>query len=245
MIKTAIIDSNIQGFMYINTLLKNDPNIDYIFFHDTRISSLNENEKLFRRLKKCIRFLKSKGVTTIIITDCKVCSLVLDKLKQEFIDIQFIDWISLFAKNIVLLNKKRILVCTDEMTAIQCRFKREIRNLDRTILVEQKSLSPLENLLLEIKNLSFVKSYLDSSLYCYKGKIDLVLLGNSAYSEYKELFLQFFGCEVEDGSHILESAWFYSSAQQYDFTTVDINQAKVQIQKRFKKDIIIDEIKLD
>lgn len=248
MVKTVLIDSNTAGFIHIHELLKSNPKLEYVFFHDAQINSIHQKDRLLRRIKKDVRFLMSKGARQIILIDSKICSLILDDLRKAFPEVKFIDSVSLIVQKIVSLDKNKILILGDEQTVTQCRYKNELKKYNEKLMVGQKSCSPLETMIEEVNDPFFIHNYLESALSMLKEKADLAVLVNSAYVPYKRIFETILKCPVYTGENLLDPFLFEKSEdslQQFCFTTSDPNLMKLKIRDHFNQDIIAEKALID
>lgn len=248
MVKTALIDSSIQGFAQVHALLQMNPNLEFVYLHDAAIHSLHEKTALLRRVKKDVRFLISRGAKQIILLDDKLCSLILNDLRNSFSNIEFLDCLSLAVKKIISFDKKRILICADEQTIAENRYQKELTALDPKLIVIQKSCSPLEHMLEKVNDPFFIQNYLESALVQLKEEADLVVLANSAYIAYKRIFESILKCPAYTKTDLLEIFLFEKSnsfPQQVCFTTSDPNQMKLMIKNLFDQDVIAEMANID
>lgn len=246
MIKTALIDSSYQGFVLIQNILKTSRDIEYVFVSDAKLLTCANKEELLRQMNKWVRFLKEKGVSRIIVADLGVCCTVLDDLSKRFEDIEFIDCCSLLCRRIIERKMKRILFCGDDLTVASCRIKKEVRGADKTILVEQKSLTPLERMQMTLHNPAFIKGYLKSALIRHIGKYDLTVLGCGDYKTYANQFEEILRCEIYLAQDLLSEDLFRRSADcgQYVFTSGDSQSMTLFFKEHLGLDITADTIEL-
>lgn len=174
--RVGVFDSGIGGLTVLNTLIKEYPNNEYIYYGDTlNLPYGNKTiEELIKLSDKDVQFLISKNVDIIIIACGTVSSNCLDYLKNKY-NIPIYDIISPTIDYLNKSNHQNIGIIATNRTIDSHIFK---NNINKNIYeINTPELVPV----IENNNLDNIDNILDIYLKEYKNKIDILVLGCTHY----------------------------------------------------------------
>tara|TARA_Y100001970_G_scaffold286901_1_gene410224 strand:- start:12218 stop:13021 length:804 start_codon:yes stop_codon:yes gene_type:complete len=186
-IRIGLFDSGVGGFTVLKRLLSIRKSYDYIYLADTaRLPYGSKKKSDIRKYAfEIVDWFNNKNIDALFIACNTTNSLALDVF-QDYAKYPYFDLISEAAK---LISTKRIGVLATEATVSSGAYTRELKKIDKSIFIYEKSCPGLVHRIesysldsIETKNL--VSSYLEPLI---KQNLSEIILGCSHYPLLIEL----------------------------------------------------------
>lgn len=191
--KIGIFDSGIGGLNVLNALKKTYPNIDYIYYGDTKnVPYGNKSkEEIYELSKKIIEFLISQNVDLIIIACGTISSNCYNELKKHY-DIPIYDIISPTIDYINNSNIKSLGVIGTYRTITSGIFESNL-NIETTSIACIDFVPLIEN---KETNKDLIMNSIQKYFNVFKN-IDALVLGCTHYPYLINYFKEYFDYELE------------------------------------------------
>jgi glutamate racemase len=239
--KVGLVDWGIGGLSVYRELLKAKPGMECIYFSDSGATPYGKMSKkqLILRLQQISDFLKSKGVTDIVIA-CNAASTVLTEIQNKNRDMAYYGMLTSGAEMIKKSKSKNCLILGGKRTIRSLFFQNYFKNSN--VKIQAKVAQPLSAFIEKGDMTSkFFELSLETILSNLKIKPNSVLLACTHYPAIqKQIQKRLPSCQILDPSltvvhHLLKkSKRSYKKATTQFFTTGSASAMKASAQKAFQ-----------
>jgi len=238
----GIMDSGLGGIVTLHHILKYVKDTSFVCVADQANAPYGEKsiEELEDIARKHLLWFQSKGITTVVVACNTLCSTVIPKLKEEFVDMEIVDIISLTCNalkdesisNLLLLATKRSIESKVYEQSIQSLFP----NCTIYPVVPSLWVPSIENQVDEATLDTVVKDVVVD----YVGKVDAVLLGCTHYPLVKANIEKYLPVKMYDSCNAIVDAMVHEgdvSPTAHIYTSGDPVVTKKQVYDLLQMDV--------